>query len=134
HLRQQAGLAVVQEVALAHRLDHQRVLPGILGGPGARGHQQAEGRYRVGLDDVGRDDRVLLAKLLGERPERVCRLGCEPSHGVARLPACDAPHLRIHVYTNAAPKASAAASTVRSMAASSWASETNQASNWEGGG
>ena len=37
-------------------------------------------------------------------------------------------------YAKTSSRASVAASAVRSMAASSWARDTNQASNWEAGG
>ena len=106
----------MEEVALADGLDDERVLRGGRDSPGPRGSQQPELRLRSRIDDVRRDRSVLLAQPFGEAVQRVA------SRRSAGL------HL------SASSIDAAAASRVRSIASSSWASETNHASNCEGGG
>ena len=71
---EQARLAVVEEVALVDRLDHEGVLAGRRGGAGAGGGERAERRRRRRLDHVRGDRRVLLAQLRGEGAQRVARI------------------------------------------------------------
>ena len=111
---EQPRLAVVEEVALADRLDDEGVLGGRRGGAGAGRGERAEDRRLGGSTTWG-------------------EIGVSSSRSWA---ASDArgPFGRARLIASASSSDSAAASRVRSTAASSWARETNQASNWEGGG
>ena len=113
---EQPRLAVVEEVALADRLDHQRVLAG-RPRRGARRRRAGRGRLLDRVDHVRRDRRLLRRAAAPRAQRERRRAGLERSliRGLARatrrpLRGCG-----------------------RSLA-SSWASETNQASNCEGGG
>ena len=109
---EQARLAVVEEVALADRLDDERVLGGRRAARGAGRGEEPEGGSSVGSTTCA-------------------EIGVSSSRSwAARARSASAGSLI------RAPRSSdsAAASRVRSIASSSWARETNQASNWEGGG
>jgi len=108
------GPAVVQEVALADRLDDERQLVLVAGRarPGGR-ERPVGGRGAVGL-----------AQRAGQQPALVAQHRDEPAQ--------DRLALRRHTATSA--NAAAAASTVRSTCSGVWASEGNHASNCDGGG
>ena len=110
---EQARLAVVEQVALADRLDDERVLAGRRGRAGRRGEQAEAGRS-AGSTTWAEIGVVLAARSCAAR-------ACEARAAGSRR-------------SSASSSDSAAASSVRSIAASSWARETNQASNCEGGG
>src|SRR6266511_4105687 len=115
----------MEQIPLANRLDEQRVVATRPTGSRRRRDEQAERRDLARRLDVGRDHGVLDPQLVGEQRQRLLGgdLGDRGSLAAAAQP-----------HPNASPNASPATARVRSIDASSWASETNQASNCDGGG
>ena len=134
-LGEQARLPVVAEVALADELDDGGIGAGAPGAARPGGGEQPERRLDPGLGHVGGDHRSLLAQLGGEVGKRVLRAGGLDGVHAQKINAVAGwiTHRRIG-QERASAKQSAAASQVLSIASSSWASETNQASNCDGGG
>src|SRR3954471_7664628 len=121
-LAQQAPGGVVQEIALADRLDDERDL--LLPPHGARagGGARAERRVALALDAGG---------ALGVRCER---RGEQPALRAQRLGQAAQRVRRRHARAHSEANAAAAASTVRSTCSGPWASDGNHASNCDGGG
>ena len=112
---------VVQQVALSDRLDQERVLARRVRGAGPGGDEGAERRLLIASRTYGE---------MTFSPSRSSDARALRGVVIAAMPMIEISAGQLKASSKAPP----AASIVRSIDSSSWASEGNQASNWEAGG